>query len=113
MQAWLAGQHAWLEGLWANLKGVELANRACRSLEELAAAAEQGSGGYGRVGAVVLNPGPGGTFPLSVTPFYETLYRTITPFCEPSALPLLLLFMKRQTDLDDGTCLVLRFEDHC
>ncbi len=59
MQAWLAGQHAWLEveylppyapdlnpleGLWANLKGVELANRACRSLEELAAAAEQGIG---------------------------------------------------------------------
>jgi transposase len=29
-----------VEGLWANLKGVELANRACRSLEELAAAAE-------------------------------------------------------------------------
>jgi hypothetical protein len=33
-----------LEGLWANLKGVELANRACLSLEELAAAAEQGIG---------------------------------------------------------------------
>ena len=59
MGAWLAGQHAWLqveylpayapdlnpvEGLWANLKGVELANRACSSLEELAAAAEQGIG---------------------------------------------------------------------
>jgi hypothetical protein len=28
-----------VEGLWANLKGVELANRACGSLEELAAAA--------------------------------------------------------------------------
>jgi len=59
MGAWVAGQHAWLqveylpsyapdlnpvEGLWANLKGVELANRACRSLEELAGAAEQGIG---------------------------------------------------------------------
>jgi transposase len=59
MGAWLADQHAWLrveylpayapdlnpvEGLWANLKGVELANRACGSLEELAAAAEQGIG---------------------------------------------------------------------
>jgi transposase len=32
-----------VEGLWANLKGVELANRACGSLEELAAA-EQGIG---------------------------------------------------------------------
>jgi transposase len=57
--AWLASQHAWLqveylpayapdlnpvEGLWANLKDVELANRACGSLEELAAAAEQGIG---------------------------------------------------------------------
>src|SRR5215207_1495124 len=59
MRAWAADQHAWLtveylpayapdlnpvEGLWANLKGVELANRACGSLEELAAAAEQGIG---------------------------------------------------------------------
>jgi transposase len=59
MRTWVAGQHAWLtveylpayapdlnpvEGLWANLKGVELANRACRSLEELAGAAEQGIG---------------------------------------------------------------------
>jgi transposase len=59
MQAWLADQRAWLEveylpayapdlnpveGLWANLKDVELANRACLSLEELAAAAEQGMG---------------------------------------------------------------------
>jgi DDE superfamily endonuclease len=59
MQAWLADQHDWLqveylpcyapdlnpvEGLWANLKGVELANRTCWSLEELAAAAEQGIG---------------------------------------------------------------------
>jgi putative transposase len=58
MRAWLADQHAWLqveylpayapdlnplEGLWANLKGTELAN-ACGSLEELAAAAEQGIG---------------------------------------------------------------------
>src|SRR5215212_2498568 len=57
MAAWLADQQAWLEveylpsyapdlnpaeGLWANLKDVELANRACMSLEELAAAAEQG-----------------------------------------------------------------------
>jgi len=33
-----------VEGLWANLKGVELANRACQSLEELAASAEQGIG---------------------------------------------------------------------
>jgi hypothetical protein len=33
-----------VEGLWANLKVVELANRACRSLEELAAAGEQGIG---------------------------------------------------------------------
>jgi hypothetical protein len=59
MRAWLADQQAWLEveylpsyapdlnpveGLWANLKDVELANRACMSLEELAAAAEQGVG---------------------------------------------------------------------
>jgi transposase len=59
MRAWAADQHAWLtveylpayapdlnpvEGLWANLKGVELANRACGSLEELAGAAEQGIG---------------------------------------------------------------------
>jgi transposase len=59
MRAWVRAQHAWLqveylpayapdldpvEGLWANLKGVELANRACHSLEELAAAAEQGIG---------------------------------------------------------------------
>ena len=59
MRAWVADQRAWLqveylpayapdlnpvEGLWANLKGVELANRACFSLEELAAAAEQGIG---------------------------------------------------------------------
>jgi transposase len=59
MRAWVAAQRDWLqveylpayapdldpvEGLWANLKGVELANRACRSLEELAAAAEQGIG---------------------------------------------------------------------
>jgi transposase len=59
MRAWAATQYQWLqveylpayapdldpvEGLWANLKGVELANRACGSLEELAAAAEQGIG---------------------------------------------------------------------
>jgi transposase len=59
MSAWLADQCDWLqveylpayapdlnpvEGLWANLKGVELANRACWSLEELAAAAERGIG---------------------------------------------------------------------
>jgi transposase len=59
MRAWVADQHQWLqveylpayapdlnpvEGLWANLKGVELANRACFSLEELATAAEQGIG---------------------------------------------------------------------
>jgi DDE superfamily endonuclease len=59
MGAWLAGQRTWLqveylpayapdlnptEGLWSSLKGVELANRACGSLEELAAAAEQGVG---------------------------------------------------------------------
>jgi transposase len=59
MHAWLADQREWLqveylpayapdlnpvEGLWANLKGVELANRACGSLEQLAAAAEQGIG---------------------------------------------------------------------
>jgi len=59
MRTWAATQQPWLqveylpayapdlnpvEGLWANLKGVELANRACMSLEELAAAAEQGIG---------------------------------------------------------------------
>jgi transposase len=59
MRAWAAEQCQWLqieylpayapdlnpvEGLWANLKGTELANRACQSLEELAAAAEQGIG---------------------------------------------------------------------
>jgi putative transposase len=59
MHAWAASQQPWLrveylpayapdlnpvEGLRANLKGVELANRACGSLEELAAAAEQGVG---------------------------------------------------------------------
>jgi transposase len=57
MRAWAADQQAWLqveylpayapdlnptEGLWSNLKGTELANRACMRLEELAAAAEQG-----------------------------------------------------------------------
>ena len=59
MREWIGSQRDWLvveylpayapdlnpvEGLWANLKGVELANRACMSLEELAAAAEQGIG---------------------------------------------------------------------
>jgi transposase len=59
MRQWLVSQQQWLqveylpayapdlnpaEGVWANLKGVELANRACRSPEELAAAAEQGVG---------------------------------------------------------------------
>ncbi len=59
MRPWVADQRTWLtveylpayapdlnpvEGLWTNLKGVELANRACASVEELAAAAEQGIG---------------------------------------------------------------------
>ncbi len=59
MRPWVADQRTWLtveylpayapdlnpvEGLWTNLKGVELANRACGSVEELAAAAEQGIG---------------------------------------------------------------------
>jgi transposase len=33
-----------VKGLWANLKGVVLANRVCLSLEELAPEAEQGTG---------------------------------------------------------------------
>jgi hypothetical protein len=57
MRAWLDSQHAWLtaerlpayapelnpvEGLWANLKGVELANLPTTSLAEVADATEQG-----------------------------------------------------------------------
>jgi DDE superfamily endonuclease len=57
MRAWLRCQRSWLvveplpgyapelnpvEGLWASLKGVELANLAGDSLEEVTAAAEQG-----------------------------------------------------------------------
>lgn len=57
MRAWLATQQAWLrverlpayapelnpvEGLWANLKGVELANFAGEALVEVADAAEEG-----------------------------------------------------------------------
>ena len=58
MQAWLADQHDWLqveylpcyapdlnpvEGLWANLKGCELANRCCADRKELIATAQVGS----------------------------------------------------------------------
>jgi transposase len=57
MRAWLARQRSWLvteplpgyapelnpvEGLWANLKGVELANLAADTLQEVIAAAERG-----------------------------------------------------------------------
>jgi hypothetical protein len=57
MRAWLRCQRSWLvveplpgyapelnpvEGLWASLKGVELANLAGDTLEEVTAAAEQG-----------------------------------------------------------------------
>jgi len=57
MRAWLRRQRSWLvvellpgyapelnpvEGLWASLKGVELANLAGDTLEEVTAAAEQG-----------------------------------------------------------------------
>jgi transposase len=57
MAAWLRGQRSWLvveplpgyapdlnpvEGLWANLKGVELANLAADTLEEVTSAAERG-----------------------------------------------------------------------
>jgi hypothetical protein len=57
MRAWLDSQHDWLrverlpayapelnpvEGLWANLKDVELANRPTTSLAEVADATEQG-----------------------------------------------------------------------
>jgi transposase len=57
MGAWLRGQRSWLvterlpgsapelhpvEGLWANLKGVELANLAADTLAEVTAAAERG-----------------------------------------------------------------------
>jgi putative transposase len=57
MAAWLRGQRSWLvvaplpgyapelnpvEGLWANLKGVELANLAGDTLQEITAAAERG-----------------------------------------------------------------------
>jgi transposase len=57
MHAWLRGQRSWLvveplpgyapdlnpvEALWANLKGVELANLAADTLEEVTAAAERG-----------------------------------------------------------------------
>ena len=58
MGAWLAGQRHWLvveylpgyahdldpvEGLWANLKGCELANRCCADRKELIATAQVGS----------------------------------------------------------------------
>jgi hypothetical protein len=57
MRAWAAGQQQWLqveylpayapdlnptEGLWANLKGVELANLAGEGLNDIVAAAERG-----------------------------------------------------------------------
>jgi transposase len=57
MRAWLRGQRSWLvvepmpayapdlnpvEPLWANLKGVELANLAADTLDEVIAAAERG-----------------------------------------------------------------------
>jgi putative transposase len=57
MAAWLRGQRSWLvterlpgyapelnpvEGLWASLKGVELANLAGDTLDEVTAAAERG-----------------------------------------------------------------------
>jgi len=57
MAAWLRCQRSWLvverlpgyapelnpvEGLWANVKGVELANLAAETVEEVAAAAERG-----------------------------------------------------------------------
>jgi hypothetical protein len=57
MRAWLRSQRSWLvveplpayapelnpvEGLWANLKGVELANLAGDTLEEVTAAADRG-----------------------------------------------------------------------
>jgi putative transposase len=57
MRVWLRGQRSWLvteplpgyalelnpvEGLWASLKGVELANLAGDTLEEVIAAAERG-----------------------------------------------------------------------
>lgn len=59
MQAWLADQHDWLqveylpcyapdlnpvEGLWANLKGVELANLCRDTIPEVLDAARQGIG---------------------------------------------------------------------
>jgi transposase len=58
MRAWLRGQRSWLvveplpayapdlnpvEPLWANLKGVELANLAADTLDEVIAAAERGT----------------------------------------------------------------------
>jgi putative transposase len=57
MHAWLRNQRSWLvvealpgyapelnpvEGLWANLKGVELANLAGESLDDVTAATERG-----------------------------------------------------------------------
>jgi transposase len=57
MRRWLASQRSWLvveplpgyapelnpvEGLWANLKGVELANLAADALDDIVAAAERG-----------------------------------------------------------------------
>jgi transposase len=57
MRDWLTGQRHWLqveylpayahdldpvEGLWANLKGVELANLTCDTVAEVLAAAQQG-----------------------------------------------------------------------
>ena len=57
-----------------NLKDVELANRACGSLEELAAAVEQGIGRERRQSELLfLVSTPGRAFPLSITSFYETL----------------------------------------
>jgi putative transposase len=57
MRVWLGRQRSWLvverlpgyapdlnpvEGLWVNLKGIELANLAADTLEEVTAAAERG-----------------------------------------------------------------------
>jgi hypothetical protein len=89
MRAWAADQHARLtieylpayapdlnpvEGLWTNLKGVELA-QPCLPVAGGAGRGRRAGhrAGPGRVRAAVLVPAPGRAFPVNVTPFYETL----------------------------------------
>jgi transposase len=97
MQAWLEVEYLPpyapdlnpLEGLWANLKGGELANRACRSLEELAAAAEQGIGRVRGESELLFSfLDPGRAFPLSLDPLKRTYEMTRLRWSEALSRPL-------------------------